>query len=152
VIRKSSIRSMSRFAASCGAAISERIGCASDLRHIVHGVLPRSHSGYRIVETWDTLGHARNAERRRGAGRRVRARQVHRSHRPGQPDGPIRAGHFRWALTGFADIYYGMARRAIDLAVTGIKKKTSLAVSRSMAYIRYSIIARVASPASHTLR
>lgn len=32
VISKSSIRSMSQFAASCGAAISERIGCASDLR------------------------------------------------------------------------------------------------------------------------
>ncbi len=31
-------------------------------------------------------------------------------------------------------MYYGVARRAIDLAAAGIKNKTSLAVSRSMAY------------------
>jgi alkylation response protein AidB-like acyl-CoA dehydrogenase len=41
---------------------------------------------------------------------------------------------FAWALTGFANIYYGIAQRAIDLAVGGLKAKTSLAVSRSMAY------------------
>lgn len=33
VISKSSVRSMSQFAASCCAAISERIACASDIRH-----------------------------------------------------------------------------------------------------------------------
>ena len=40
---------------------------------------------------------------------------------------------FAWAL-GFANIYYGMAQRAIDPAVPEIKKKTSVAVSRNMAY------------------
>ena len=35
---------------------------------------------------------------------------------------------------GFANIYYGMAQRAIDPAVPEIKKKTSVAVSRNVAY------------------
>jgi hypothetical protein len=40
---------------------------------------------------------------------------------------------FAWALTSFASVYCGMARRATDLAVAAIKQKTSLAVSRSSA-------------------
>ena len=43
-------------------------------------------------------------------------------------------GLFAWALMGFANIYYGMAQRAIDPAVPEVKKKTSVAVSRNMAY------------------
>ena len=43
-------------------------------------------------------------------------------------------GLFAWALMGFANIYYGMAQRAIDLAVPEVKKKTSVAVSRNVAY------------------
>src|SRR4051812_10726244 len=42
-------------------------------------------------------------------------------------------GLFAWAL-GFANIYYGMAQRAIDPAVPEVKKKTSVAVSRNVAY------------------
>ena len=41
---------------------------------------------------------------------------------------------FAEALLGFANIYYGMAQRAIDLVVPALYKKTALAVSRSMAY------------------
>src|SRR5437879_8506656 len=41
---------------------------------------------------------------------------------------------FAWALLNFANVYYAIALRARDLAVAGVKKKTSLAVSRSMAY------------------
>jgi alkylation response protein AidB-like acyl-CoA dehydrogenase len=41
---------------------------------------------------------------------------------------------FAWALMGFANTYYGIAQRAMDLALPGLKNKTSIAVSRSMAY------------------
>jgi alkylation response protein AidB-like acyl-CoA dehydrogenase len=41
---------------------------------------------------------------------------------------------FANALLNFAHIYYAIALRARDLAVAGAHKKTSLAVSRSMAY------------------
>jgi alkylation response protein AidB-like acyl-CoA dehydrogenase len=35
---------------------------------------------------------------------------------------------------GFGNIYYGLARRALDQCITAVKSKGSLALSRSMAY------------------
>jgi alkylation response protein AidB-like acyl-CoA dehydrogenase len=43
-------------------------------------------------------------------------------------------GIFAWALVGFGNIYYGLARRVFDLTVERLKSKTSLGLSRSMAY------------------
>jgi alkylation response protein AidB-like acyl-CoA dehydrogenase len=101
---------------------------------IVHAFLPRSHSGYRIVETWDTLGmRATKSDDVVLDGAFVPDKYIARIVPAGQVD-PFVLGIFGWGLIGFANIYYGMARRAVDLAVAGIKKKTSLAVSRSMAY------------------
>jgi alkylation response protein AidB-like acyl-CoA dehydrogenase len=102
--------------------------------NIVHAFLPRSHSGYRIVETWDTLGmRATKSDDVVLDGAFVPDKYVARIVPAGQVD-PLVLGMFAWALTGFANVYCGMARRAIDLAVAGLKNKTSLAVSRSMAY------------------
>jgi alkylation response protein AidB-like acyl-CoA dehydrogenase len=39
-----------------------------------------------------------------------------------------------WALMGFGNIYYGLAERALDLSISSVKSKGSLALSRSMAY------------------
>lgn len=101
---------------------------------IVHAFLPRSHDGYRIVETWDTLGmRATKSDDVVLDGAFVPDKYIARIVPAGQVD-PFVLGIFAWGLTGFANIYYGIARRAIDLAVAGIKTKTSLAVSRSMAY------------------
>jgi alkylation response protein AidB-like acyl-CoA dehydrogenase len=59
---------------------------------------------------------------------------VHRADAPaGGADNYIVA-MFAWALLGFGNIYYGIAQRAIDLALPGIKSKGSLGLSRSMAY------------------
>jgi alkylation response protein AidB-like acyl-CoA dehydrogenase len=41
---------------------------------------------------------------------------------------------FAWALTGFAHIYYALGRRALDLTVDSLQKRTSLAVSGSLAH------------------
>jgi len=41
---------------------------------------------------------------------------------------------FGVALTGIASIYYAIAQRARDLALASTKKRTALAVSRSLAY------------------
>jgi alkylation response protein AidB-like acyl-CoA dehydrogenase len=41
---------------------------------------------------------------------------------------------FGWAMPMFGNIYYAIARRAFDWTVENVKKKTSLAMSRSMAY------------------
>src|SRR5256884_1975968 len=43
-------------------------------------------------------------------------------------------GIFAWALMGFGNIYYGLARRALDQTIAAAKSKGSLALSRSMAY------------------
>jgi alkylation response protein AidB-like acyl-CoA dehydrogenase len=41
---------------------------------------------------------------------------------------------FAWALMGFANVYYGVAQRAMDLVLPELRNKKSVAVSRSMAY------------------
>src|SRR5262249_5626003 len=44
-------------------------------------------------------------------------------------------GIFGWALMGFGNIYYGLARRAFDMTVDRVKSKKSIALDRpSMAY------------------
>ena len=47
---------------------------------------------------------------------------------------PFVLGLFAWALLGFGNIYYGLARRALDLTVESVKSKRSIGLSRSMAY------------------
>lgn len=101
---------------------------------IVHGFLPRSHDGYRIVETWDTMGmRATRSDDTLLEGAFVPDKYIARIVPAGGADAFV-LGIFAWALLGFANIYCGVAQRAIDLALPGIKKKTSLAVSRTMAY------------------
>jgi alkylation response protein AidB-like acyl-CoA dehydrogenase len=44
-------------------------------------------------------------------------------------------GIFVWALMGFGNVYYGLARRAFDMTVDRVKSKKSIALARpSMAY------------------
>jgi alkylation response protein AidB-like acyl-CoA dehydrogenase len=101
---------------------------------IVHAFLPRSHDGYRIEETWDTMGmRATRSDDVVLDDAFVPDRYIARILPAGALD-PFVLGMFAWPLIGFANIYCGVARRAIDLAVAGIKSKTSLAVTRSMAY------------------
>jgi alkylation response protein AidB-like acyl-CoA dehydrogenase len=103
---------------------------------IVHAFMPREAAGYRIEETWDTLG--------------MRATQSHdtildRAFVPDElvavvsPPGFGGAGLFHlsifaWALLGFANVYTGIAQRAYDMSVAAAGKKTSIALTRPMAY------------------
>jgi alkylation response protein AidB-like acyl-CoA dehydrogenase len=103
---------------------------------IVHGFLPRSASGYTIVDTWDTLG--------------MRATQSHDTllDRAFVPDelvpvvcpagfagaGPFHLSIFAWALLGFASTYLGAAKRALDLTVERAPRRSSIALTRSMAH------------------
>jgi alkylation response protein AidB-like acyl-CoA dehydrogenase len=42
---------------------------------------------------------------------------------------------FAWALMGFANVYYGLGRRAYDMTVKSVGKKTSIGLTRpSMAH------------------
>jgi alkylation response protein AidB-like acyl-CoA dehydrogenase len=101
---------------------------------IVHAFMPRSTPGYRIVETWDTMGmRATRSDDVILENVFVSDRYVARILPAGAADAFI-LGVFAWALLGFANIYHGVAQRAIDLALPALKQKKSLAVSRTMAY------------------
>lgn len=103
---------------------------------IVHGFLPRSASGYEIVETWDTIG--------------MRATQSHDTvlDKAFVADdnivlvcpagfagaGLFQVGIFAWALMGFAAVYLGAARRAFDITIDRMPKRASVALQNSMAH------------------
>jgi alkylation response protein AidB-like acyl-CoA dehydrogenase len=103
----------------------------------VHAVMARDTAGYRIVETWDTLGMRATASQDTVIeGAFVPDRQVIRIVKPGFAG----ADDFVLALFGrfepmIANIYIGLAERARDLAIERVKKKNSVAeMTRSMAY------------------
>jgi alkylation response protein AidB-like acyl-CoA dehydrogenase len=103
---------------------------------VVHAFLSRDAEDYRIVETWDTLG--------------MRATQSHDTILEGAfvpddrialvcPPGEAGAGLFHialdaWALLGFAAVYAGIAQRAFDMTIESAKTRTSIALTRPMAY------------------
>ena len=86
---------------------------------VVHAFLARDAEGYRIEETWDTLG--------------MRATASHDTILDGAfvpdervalvcPAGiagarPFHLAIFAWGMLGFANVYTGIARRAYDLTV-----------------------------------
>jgi alkylation response protein AidB-like acyl-CoA dehydrogenase len=103
---------------------------------IVHGFIRRDASNYRIADTWDTLG--------------MRATTSNDTILEGTfiPDeavplvcpvgfagaGPFHVALFAWALLGFGAVYSAIARRAYDETVAKMHERTSLALTRSMAY------------------
>jgi alkylation response protein AidB-like acyl-CoA dehydrogenase len=101
---------------------------------IVHAFLPRDARGYTIKETWDTLGmRATRSDDTILDGAFVPDRYIARRLPAGTADLFVLA-IFGWAEPTFASIYLGLAERARDLAAATVKKRTSLAVTRSMAY------------------
>ena len=112
---------------------------------IVHAFLPRDTDGYRIVETWDTLGmRATRSDDTLIEGAVIPDPYVARVVPAGLAGAdPFVLGIFAWAEPTFASMYLGLAERALELAVAGAKKKTSIALGgRAMAYhpmIQHSI-------------
>jgi alkylation response protein AidB-like acyl-CoA dehydrogenase len=100
---------------------------------VVHALLPRNYDGWPMVETWDTMGmRATRSDDTLLEGAFVPDKYIARML-PAGADNFIVA-MFAWSLLGFGNIYCGIAQRAIDLALPGIKSKGSLGLSRSMAY------------------
>jgi alkylation response protein AidB-like acyl-CoA dehydrogenase len=105
-----------------------------DQPRIVHWFLPREASGYRIVETWDTLGmRCTKSDDVVLEGAFVPDRYIARIVPAGTVDRFVLAW-FAWVLLGFAYIYYGLAQRAFDLVVSSLRNKTSVALTRPFAY------------------
>jgi alkylation response protein AidB-like acyl-CoA dehydrogenase len=112
---------------------------------IVHGFLPREATGYHIVETWDTLGmRATRSDDTVMEGAFVPDQYIARVVPAGLAGADAFVlGIFAWAEPTFASMYLGLAERALELAVAGVKKRTSIALGgRALAYhpmIQHSI-------------
>jgi alkylation response protein AidB-like acyl-CoA dehydrogenase len=103
---------------------------------IVHAFMPRDSSGYIIKETWDVLGmRATRSDDTVLENAFIPDSYIARVVPAGGAgiDGFV-LSIFAWALLGFGNIYYGLAKRALDKSVSAAKSKRSLAVSRTMAY------------------
>jgi alkylation response protein AidB-like acyl-CoA dehydrogenase len=103
---------------------------------IVHAFMPRDSSGYIIKETWDVLGmRATRSDDTVLENAFIPDRYIARIVPAGGAGiDAFVLSIFAWALLGFGNIYYGLARRALDKSIAAAKTKRSLAVSRTMAY------------------
>ena len=101
---------------------------------VVHAFMPRDTDCFTIVETWDTMGmRATRSDDIVLEGAFVPDHLVARVVPAGGTDSFV-LGIFAWGLLGFGNVYCGLAERALDVATQGIKAKSSLGVTRSMAY------------------
>ena len=103
---------------------------------IVHAFMPRDTDSYIIRETWDVLGmRATRSDDTVLENAFVPDRYVARVVPAGAAGlDPFVLAVFAWALLGFGNVYYGLARRALDQAIASCKSKRSLGLGRSMAY------------------
>lgn len=103
---------------------------------IVHAFMPRGTAGYSVKETWDVLGmRATRSDDTVLEGAFIPDKYIARVNPAGAAGiDAFVLGIFAWALMGFANVYYGLAQRVKDLIVEHVKGKSSLGLSRSMAY------------------
>ncbi len=103
---------------------------------VVHAFMPRDSSGYTVKKTWDVLGmRATQSEDTVLESVFIPDRYIARVLPPGAAGADLFIlSVFAWALLGFANVYYGLAQRALDYAVNSAKTKKSMALTRSMAY------------------
>jgi alkylation response protein AidB-like acyl-CoA dehydrogenase len=101
---------------------------------VIHAFVPRNTPGYTVKETWDTLGmRATRSDDTVFDGLFVPDQFVGRKVPAGGADLFVLC-LFAAALSGITSVYLGIAHRALDLAVATAKKRTSIALSRPMAY------------------
>jgi len=103
---------------------------------VVHAFMPRDTKGFAIKETWDVMGmRATRSDDTLLEGAFVPDKYIARV----VPAGFAGADYFvlaifAWALGGFANVYYGLAQRVVELTIEHVKSKGSLAMTRSMAH------------------
>ncbi len=96
---------------------------------IVHAFIRRDAPGHRTVETWDALGvRATRSDDTLLEGVIAAPEHVIRILPAGPPVDPFIDGIFGTVMPGLAAVYYGIAKRAFDLAVDGAAKRPSLAL------------------------
>ncbi|HEY7700572.1 MAG TPA: acyl-CoA dehydrogenase family protein [Vicinamibacteria bacterium] len=110
----------------------------SDPAHpkVVHVFMPRDTKGYKIEETWDTLGmRATRSDDTVLDGCFVPDKYIARVVAPGPAGLDLFVlSIFAWGLVAFGNVYCGLAQRVRDITLDMLKKKKSIAVTRTMAY------------------
>jgi alkylation response protein AidB-like acyl-CoA dehydrogenase len=103
---------------------------------IVHAFVPRSAEGLTIKETWDVMGmRATRSDDTALDGVFVPTANIARIVPAGAAGiDAFVLGIFAWALLNFGNVYYGLATRVRDVLIGMLKERTSLGLTRSMAY------------------
>ena len=106
---------------------------------VVHGFLARGASGVTIKDTWDVMSmRATRSDDTVLDGAFVPDHHIARVVPAGLAGADFFVlSIFAWALMGFANIYYGLAQRLLELTVEQVKTKGSLGMTRSMAHHPY---------------
>jgi len=101
---------------------------------IVHAFVPRDADGVTIKETWDVMGmRATRSDDTLLDGVFVPRERVVRIVPPGAAGlDAFVLGIFAWALLAFGNVYYGLARRILELTVESLKGKQALGLTRTM--------------------
>ncbi len=98
---------------------------------IVHAFVERTSPGVTVVETWDTLGMRPTQSHDTVLdGVFVPDSRVGRVVPAGDGSDPYIVAMTMWALPLIASVYVGVAERALELAVSGARRKTSIAIER----------------------
>lgn len=96
---------------------------------IVHAFIRRSDPGHRTEPTWDALGvRATRSDDTVLEGVVAAAPYVTRVLPAGPPNDPFIEGIFGAAILPIAAVYWGIARRAFDLAIESARKRQSAAL------------------------
>lgn len=96
---------------------------------IVHAFIRRQDAGHRTEETWDTIGvRATRSDDTVLEGAVATAPYVARILPAGPPNDPFIAGIFGAAIPAIGAVYYGIARRAFDLAIESATRRRSAAL------------------------
>ena len=107
---------------------------------IVQGFVDRADPGYEIVDVWDTLGmRATQSHDTRLDGVFVPDARIGRVVPAGDGSDPFIGAMAMWPLSLIATVYLGIAERALELAVDGARRKTSVVIDRG-AYAYHPMI------------
>jgi alkylation response protein AidB-like acyl-CoA dehydrogenase len=98
---------------------------------IVHAFVERHSPGVTVVETWDTLGmRATQSHDTVLDGVFVPDARIGRVVPAGDGSDPFLVAMAMWPLSLIGAVYLGIADRALELAVSGARRKTSIAIER----------------------